>query len=189
VIEINPAVVLRNPVLAQRGWDRQQELRARFIEFFGGDEVILSPGEAAERIDECFRGNTDAGFQLPDAAAQSSTIGFIFDERDGLLACADLGMLRDLFAHPALAKDAEHAATLLGCLGSDSITPAPLERLAEEYPDHADDVFRTVLKRPDFRWEVHGEGLLRERKPWYYGTEPRPSGIVLGDRLTELLRT
>jgi hypothetical protein len=35
--------------------------------------------------------------------------------------------------------------------------------------------------------EADGEGLLRERKPWYYTTEPQPSVIVRGKRLAELL--
>jgi hypothetical protein len=183
----SPAVAFRNPVLAERGWDRQREMRARFVEFFGGDEVILPPGDAVERIEECFREDRDTRFQLPGEAERCSTIGLIFDERDGLVCCADFGILRDLFANPALAADAAYAEALAACLRSDSVTPAPLERLARAYPRHTDEVFRTVLERPGFRWEADGEGLLRERKPWYYATEPQPSVIVRGKRLAELL--
>jgi hypothetical protein len=187
-LEADSAIAFRNPVLAEVGWARQRELRTRFIEFFGTDEVLLTASEAAERIKECFGSTQDVGFRLPCAADQDSTVGLIFDERDGLMCCANFGVLRDLFADPSLAADPAHAEALASYLGSDPITPTPLERLAGAHPEHADQVFRTVLEWPDFCWEEHGEGLLRERKPWYYAvTEPQPSALVLSARLAELL--
>ena len=42
-----PELVFRNPEKVEQGWRQMREDRAAFIEFFGGDEVVLSPAEAA----------------------------------------------------------------------------------------------------------------------------------------------
>jgi hypothetical protein len=39
-------------------------------------------------------------------------------------------------------------------------------------------VFQKVLRQPNFTWAEHGEALPRQRKPWYYGREPRPDIAV-----------
>ena len=41
-----PGLVFRNPEKVERGWQQMREDRAEFVEFFGGDEVVLPPGEA-----------------------------------------------------------------------------------------------------------------------------------------------
>lgn len=64
--------------------------------------------------------------------------------------------------------------------------PLPLHRVAAAYPPAVDAVYRKVLRKPRFTWADHGEALLRRRKPWYYEREPRPSVLVIGNRLAEL---
>ena len=50
-----PELVFRNPEKIEQGWKQMREDRAAFIEFFGSDELVLSPAEAAERLDAYYR--------------------------------------------------------------------------------------------------------------------------------------
>lgn len=189
VLEADPAAAFRNPALAEVGWAKQREMRARFIEFFGADEAILRAGDAADRVRECFGSVETVGFRLPGTVGHDSTVGLIFDEQLGFMCLADYGMLRDLFADPALAAAPAHAETLRAYLESDLIPPEPLRRMARAYPEHADQVFQTALERPDFRWQDHGEELLRGWKRRYcLAADPQPAAVVIGARLAELLR-
>ena len=96
--------------------------RAAFVEFFGCDELVLPPAEAEERINAFYRHRQEAAlaarsadrrppnipgvdvpaFELPPELADAETVGVIYDEIDGLNFYNEYGMLRDLFADPAL---------------------------------------------------------------------------------------
>jgi hypothetical protein len=201
-----PELVFRNPEKIERGWKQMREDRAAFIEFFGGDELVLPPAEAVERLDAYRQHRQQAALaarrerrkprhvpdigvpaeEFPAELANAETIGLIYDETDGLSFYSDYGMLRELFADPALAADKRYADTLRGALGSDTVGPLPIRRLAAAYPQTTDAVFRKVLRKPSFTWADHGEALLRRRKAWYYEREPRPRFSVIGARLEEL---
>jgi hypothetical protein len=129
-----------------------------------------------------------SAFELPPELADSGTIGIIYDEADGLNFYNEYGMLRALFADPALAAGEQYTDVLRGYLRSETIGPLPFRRLAAAHPDTADAVFRKVPRRPNFTWAEHGEALMRRRKPWYYEREPRPGTSVIGARLSELVR-
>jgi hypothetical protein len=183
-----------------------REDRAAFMEFFGGDELVLAPAEADQRLNAYYRRRQEAAlaarpgrrrprhvpgvdipaFDLPAELADAGTIGIIYDEADGLNFYNEYGMLRDLFADPALAVDKRYSQVLRGYLGADSIGPLPFRRLAAAFPQTADAVLGKILRKPDFTWAEHGEALLRRRKPWYYEREPRPGISVIGTRLSEL---
>jgi hypothetical protein len=202
-----PELVYRNPERIELGWKQMRQDRAAFMEFFGSDEVVLPPAEAGERLNAYYRHRQEAAlaahpgsrrarnvpgmdfpaFDLPAELADAGTIGIIYDETDGLNFYNEYGMLRDLFADPALAADKRHSQVLRGYLGADSIGPLPLRRLAAAFPQTTDTVFRKILRKPNFTWAEHGEALLRRRKPWYYEQEPRPGISVIGARLTELV--
>jgi hypothetical protein len=169
----------RNPLLLERGWELQSQERAAFVERFGADTLILPPAEAAARL-EAFHGSR---VPVPD----SRTVGVIYDGVDGLLVVPDLARVQSMFSYPALAADPDHAHTLRRYLDDESITPAPLRRMADAHQETADEVFRSVLGRPEFSWPVHGEILLREYKPSYFARTPSPTVLVVGDRLTQLL--
>ncbi|MCX3060695.1 hypothetical protein [Streptomyces beihaiensis] len=97
-----------------------REDRAAFVEFFGGDELVLAPAEAEDLLRAYYRhrrqaavaaqprrarrhrlpGPDLASFAFPRELADSDTIGVIYDQVDGLNFYADYGMLRDLFADP-----------------------------------------------------------------------------------------
>ncbi|MFG2997502.1 hypothetical protein [Streptomyces sp. NPDC048340] len=202
-----PELVFRNPEKIEQGWARMREDRAAFVEFCGGDELILPPTEAEDLLNAYYRHRQEAAvagrprrgrgrllpgldlpaFVLPRELADSDTIGVIHDEVDGLNFYADYGMLRDLFADPALAGRRQHQDLLRTYLREESIAPLPIRRLASAHPNTADAVFRKLLRKPGFTWSEHGETLLRRRKPWYFESEPRPGVSVIGSRLSQLL--
>jgi hypothetical protein len=203
-----PELSYRNPEKIKQAWAQMEEDRAAFVEFFGGDELILPPSEAEERLKAYHRHRQEAAlarqperrrprnlpgvdvpaFEFPPELADADTIGMIYDETDGLNFYNEYGMLHALFADPALAADKRHADVLKGYLQAETIGPLPFRRLADAHPDTADAVFRKVLRKPNFTWAEHGEALMRRRKPWYYEHEPRPGISVIGARLSELLR-
>jgi hypothetical protein len=203
-----PELVYRNPEKIEQAWTQMRADRAAFVEFFGGDELVLPPAEATERLDAYYRHRQEAAlarqparrrppnlpgldvpaFELPPGLADAETVGIIYDFTDGLNFYSEYGMLRDLFADPALAADKRYADVLRGYLRSETVAPLPFRRLAAAYPDTVDAVFRKVLRKPNFTWADHGEALMRRRKPWYYEHEPRPGISVLGARLSELVR-
>ncbi len=202
----HPGLACRNPERIEQGWNQMRKDRAAFIGFFGGDELVLPPAQAGERLNAYYRHRQEAAlaaypgrrrprdvpgadipaFELPAALANAGTIGIIYDETDGLNFYNEYGMLRHLFATPALAADKRYSEALRGYLGAETIGPLPLRRLAAAFPETADEVFRKVLRKPGFTWAEHGEELLRRRKPWYYEREPLPGVSVIGARLSQL---
>jgi hypothetical protein len=204
-----PDLVFRNPEKVEQGWRSMREDRAAFAEFFGSDELILTPEEAEDRINAYYRHRQQAAtpdqrpgrsqgeqhaaldlplFTLPPELADKETVGVIYDQVDGLNFYADYGSLRDLFANPHLPGRKHHQDLLRTYLREESITPLPIRRLAAAHPTTVDTVFRKLLRQPGFTWNEHGDALLRRRKPWYDKTELRPGVSVIGDRLSELLR-
>ncbi len=172
----HPELVYRNPERIEQGWKRMREDRAAFMEFFGGDELVLPPAEADERLNAYYRHSQEAAlaayrgrrrpqkvpgvdipaFELPAELADADTIGIIYDETDGLNFYNEYGMLRDLFAAPALAADKRYSQVLHGYLGAETIGPLPFRRLAAAFPETVDEVFRKVLRKPNFTWAEHG---------------------------------
>jgi hypothetical protein len=203
-----PELVYRNPEKIEQAWTLMREDRAAFVEFFGGDELVLPPAEAEERLNAYYRHRQEAAharqparrrpqnlpgvdvpaFELPPELADADTTGIIYDENDGLNFYNEYGRLCDLFADPGLAAGKQYTDVLRGYLRSETIGPLPFRRLAAAHPDTVDLVFRKVLGKPNFTWAEHGEALMRRRKPWYYEAEPRPGVSVIGARLSELVR-
>jgi hypothetical protein len=203
-----PELVYRNPEKVELARTQMREDRAAFVDFFGGDELVLPPAEAEERLNAYYRhrqeaalarqpahlrprnlpGVDAAAFEFPPELAEADTTGIIYDETDGLNFYNEYGMLRALFADPALAASKQYADVLRGYLRSETVGPLPFRRLAAAHPGTVDAVFRKVLRKPNFTWTEHGEALMRRRKPWYYEHEPRPGISPIGGRLSELVR-
>jgi hypothetical protein len=198
-----PDLVFRNPDKVTQGWEHMRRDREEFLAFFGTDELVLPTLEAEGRLNAYYRRRRDAAlaargrhravseagettFVMPDGFFEFDTVGIIYDERDGFVVVPEYGMLRAMFADPALATDREHANVLRAYLREDTIPPLPLRRMAAAYPGSVDAVFRRVLGNRNFNWNANGPGLLRKRKPGYYESEPTPGVAVLSDRLMAL---
>jgi hypothetical protein len=201
-----PELVYRNPAKIEQAWIQMRADRSAFVEFFGADELVLPPHETEAQINAFHRHRQESAlarrsagwppgapgadlpaFELPRELARAGTIGVIYDETDSLNFYDEYGMLRELFADPALASDKRYADVLRGYLQAETVGPLPLRRLAAAYPQTVDAVFRKILRQPHFTWSEHGEALLRRRKPWSYEHEPRPGISVIGARLSELI--
>ena len=200
-----PDLVFRNPDKVTQGWEHMRRDREEFLAFFGTDELVLPTAQAEGQLNAYYRRRRDSAlaargrhravseagettFVMPDGFFQFETVGIIYDERDGFVVVPEYGMLRAMFADPALADDREHANVLRAYLREDTIPPLPLRRMAASYPGSVDAVFRRVLGNRTFNWEANGPGLLRKRKPGYYESEPTPGVAVLSDRLMALTR-
>ncbi|GHJ30760.1 hypothetical protein TPA0910_51930 [Streptomyces hygroscopicus subsp. sporocinereus] len=123
-----------------------REDRAAFVEFCGGDELVLPPAEAEDLLNAYCRHRQEAAvagqpdrvrgrrlsdldlpfFELPRELADAHTIGVIYDQVDGLNFYADYGMLRDLFADPVRASRGQHQDLLRTYLRGESIATADL---------------------------------------------------------------
>src|SRR4051812_49174269 len=93
-----PEAVFRNPEKLARAWEQQRADRARFVEFFGTDLVVLPGEQAQERLDTYYRFCRDAllgpdaagdappavSMRLPPDLTDSDTVALIYDETDGL---------------------------------------------------------------------------------------------------------
>ena len=201
-----PELVFRNPDKVKQGWEHMLRDREEFLAFFGTDELVLPTVEAEGRLNAYYKRRRDAAlaargrhravsesgettFVMPQGFFEFDTVGIIYDSVDGFVVVPEYGMLRAMFADPALAADRAHADVLRAYLREDTIPPVPVRRLAGAYPGNVDAVFRRVLGNRGFTWSQHGEGLLRKRKPGYYESDPLPGVAVLSDRVMELSRT
>jgi hypothetical protein len=200
-----PDLVFRNQDKAKQGWMYMRRDREEFVAFFGTDELVLPILEAEGRLNAYYKVRRDSAlaargrhravsesgettFVMPEGFFEFDTVGIIYDELDGFVVVPEYGMLRELFADPALAGDREHANVLRAYLREDTIPPLPLRRMAEAFPDHVDAVFQRVLGNRNFSWHQNGPGLLRKRKPGHYESEPTPGVAVLSDRVMALSR-
>ena len=111
-----PELVYRNPWKIEQAWKQMREDRAAFVDFFGGDELVLPPAEAEDRLNAYYRHRQEAAlarrparrrprnlpgvdvpaFEFPPELADAGTIGMIYDETDGLNFYNEYGMLREL---------------------------------------------------------------------------------------------
>ena len=198
-----PELVFRNQEKATQGWAYMRRDREEFVAFFGADELVLPTLEAEGRLNAYYkmrrdsalaargrhRAVSDAGetsFVMPEGFFEFDTVGIIYDEVDGFVVVPEYGMLRELFADPALAADPRYANVLRAYLREDSIPPLPLRRMAAAFPGNVDLVFRRVLSNRNFSWSQNGSGLLMKRKPGYFRGDPTPGVAVLSDRVLAL---
>lgn len=201
-----PELVFRNPDKARQGWEHMRKDREEFLAFFGSDELVFPTAEAEGRLNAYYQMRRDAllaargrhrqvsesgetTFVMPPGFFEFASVGIIYDESDGFVVVPEYGMLRELFAKPALSADREHANVLRAYLREETIPPLPLRRIAAAFPpENVDFVFRKVLGSRNFTWRQHGENLLRKRKPSAFEDEPTPGVAVLSDRVLALAR-
>jgi len=197
-----PEAVFRNPEKLARAWEHQRAHRARFVQFFGTDLVVLPGEQVQERLDTYYTFCRDAvlgpdaavdappevSMRLPPDLTDSDTVALIYDETDGLGFYAEFGLVEEAFANPDLLRRRRWREQTLSYLHDDSVEPMVLRRLGGRDPGAASVVFRRLLKRPRFDWSRDGEDLLRELKPGYYARPPRPRVSPLSERLAEFAK-
>lgn len=203
----SPKSVFRNPEKLARAWELQREDRARFVEFFGTDLVVVPGNEAQRRLDEfhafrqqaVLRAHPEAAsragraaappLELPPELVDAETVAFVHDEEEGLDFLAEFGLVEAAFADPDLLRRRRYREQALSYLHDDSIAPMVLRRLAERHPDTVDVVFRRLLQRPRFVWARDGENLLRSLKAEYFARPRLPAVTPVGERLAAYARS
>ncbi|MEU8242067.1 hypothetical protein AB0C07_27760 [Actinoplanes missouriensis] len=196
-----PEAVFRNPDKMALAWEHQRADRARFVEFFGTDLLVIPGEQTQERLDGYYTHCRDAvlgldpkdvppavAVSLPADLTDAETVALIYDETDGLGFYAEFGLVAEAFANPALLRRRRWREQTLSYLEDDSVEPTVLRRLAARDPEKASAVFRRLLKRPRFGWSRDGEALMREVKPGYFERSPRPRVSPLSERLAEFVK-
>jgi hypothetical protein len=196
-----PEAVFRNPDKMALAWEHQRADRARFVEFFGADLLVVPGEQVQKRLDDYYtfcRGAVlgpdpedvppAVSMSLPSDLTDAETVALIYDETDGLGFYAEFGLVEEAFTNPDLLRRRRWREQTLSYLEDDSVEPMVLSRLADRDPDRASVVFRRLLKRPRFDWNRDGEELLREVKPTYYERPPRPRVSPLSERLAEFAK-
>jgi hypothetical protein len=196
-----PEAVYRNPEKLARAWDIQAVDRARFVEYFGTDVLVLPGAEVQERMNGYYahmhrstapgadsEAAPDAMVDLPPELLASNGVGVIYDERDGLGYYGRFGEVCAAFEDPALVERPTYCALVRGYLDDNTVEPSVLTRLAGADCDRASALFRRLLRKPTFDWARDGEALLRRRKSAYYARPILPKVSPVSDRLSEAWR-
>ncbi|MET8154876.1 hypothetical protein ABZT47_00805 [Sphaerisporangium sp. NPDC005289] len=183
----NPKMVFRNPGKLARAREMQARQRDSFIDLFGGDLIVVPSDKVEERMLALYRHDYErAGSQggpwtdpgLPSFGFDADDVlGVIYDEEDGLGMYRDFDVAQEVFADPALIIRRRYREVIKAYLRGDDVTPVPLRRLAAQDPAKTDQLFRKLLKKPDFLCERDGEALLREHKPGWFASPPLPTII------------
>lgn len=186
-----PSLLFRNPERLRIGWEMQAEDRARFVEFFGADLVVVPRAEWGTRWAEYWRfrhGNDAPAAGDLGELGDGETVGLIYDEREGLGFFADFGALQEVFQRPELACQPRYVQVVQQYLRDDSVSPVALRRCAELYPDGVDAVLSQVLRQKRFTWRNGGEALMRRYKPEHLDRPPQPQFLPFGPRLVESVK-
>ena len=204
----HPRLVFRNPEKVTQGWELARRQRAMFIEFFGGDLIVVPGPEAASRMNDFLTWHArrvleeadpaaisvDAGvaarrpaFSVQGELASAPTVALAYDDTEGLVFLGNFALVREAFEDPGLAANPEHRQAVLGYLKADSISALPFRRLAGADTGRASQLFQHLLNKPGFSWERDGEALLRKHKPWCFEAKPMPPVTPLSSELAEAL--
>lgn len=204
----HPRLVFRNPDKVAQGWELARKQRARFIEHFGSDLVVVPGSEVASRMNgfltwQARQALAESGaaasqdadtaaltpeFLVPGDLASAPTVALICDETEGLAFLPNFRLVQEAFENPELAADREHERAVLGYLSEDSISALPFRRLAGADTARASRLFERLLNEPGFSWERDGEALLRKHKPHCFGAKPQPPVTPLRGELANALR-
>lgn len=196
-----PEAVFRNPAKVALAWERQRADRARFVEFFGTDLLVVPGEQAQERLDGYYAYCRDTvlgpdptevppakSMSLPLDLTEAETVALIYDETDGLGFYAEFGLVEEAFANLDLLRRRRWREQTLSYLEDESVEPMVLRRLAARDPGKATVVFRRLLKRPRFDWSRDSEALMREIKLGYFDRPPRLRVSPFSERSAEFAK-
>lgn len=117
--------------------------RARFVEFFGTDLLVVPGEQTQERLDAYCTYCRDAvlgpdpkdvppavSTSFPPDLTDAETVALIYDETDGLGVYAEFFLVEEAFANPGLLRRRRWREQILSYLEEDSVEPMVLRRLA-----------------------------------------------------------
>jgi hypothetical protein len=196
-----PERAFRNPEKLARAQQLQSMEHDRFVRFFGADFVVIPGPELTERMrsfytfcrDQTVAEDSASGMQpkklpfhgadYPADLVTSDAVAVTHDEVDGMGLYAGFGMIEEAFADPSLLRDPDYRRRVRDYLDDPTVPPLLFERMASRDPERTNLVFRKLLGRKHFNWEIGGEKLMRQRKPDYFDQPCLPRIVPLSDKL------
>jgi hypothetical protein len=180
-----PEQVFRNPHKLEQARKLQAEQRQAFIDLHGSDLIVVPGSRLHATMTELYRwvyerAGSPSGrwsepeLPLPDDLIDADSVALIYDSEDGLGFYPEFDLAQEAFAQPRLLLRRRYREVLSGYLRGEGVSPVPIRRLIEMYPEGADGVFQKLLKKPGFRWSNDGEALLRRYKSDWYAEPPLP---------------
>ena len=202
-----PERVFRNPEKVEQGWKMMREDRAAFVGFFGTDELVLPPAEAAERMRAYYRHRQETQLAAQSKRGRPHNIPDLSESASSRLRRRQSDTSA---ASTTRSTDSTTTTTTTGCCGTCSRTrascrpalrkraarvpgvghhrPAPVRRLvaANRQPP-------TPLPQDPAQAHLHlgrhGEALLRKAKPWTNeerSRAPDPRSSAIDSRATAI---
>jgi len=203
LIENDPTGAFRNPVKRERALEINGAYHDVFLGLFGADSVAGTGREAAEHLRRFIAAcsaqvnaaapesspaaewaaadavATSAYENIPDELLNADDVVLLNHKVKGFALFQNYGQVEDAHHTPPSDAHADGVALVREYLNDESIPAYVLARLASAYPETVDALYRLVLERPEFRWAVDGDALLRQRKPESYATADVPDLVVL----------
>jgi len=198
-----PASLGKNPEKWARAWKRQEELRKKFISYFG-DEITVIPGRNLQETIQGFLTHCNEkeksklsksekakcksfklNFSVTEDLAEADTVGVIFDKTGGFNFYTNFKLFMEPFQTPDLIKQEEYKETILGYLWSDSISPLPFKKMVERYPENARKVFAFLFNKPNWSNERDFPALMKKHKGLFLKEKPRPTVFPAMQKMLE----
>lgn len=191
-----PDLILRNPEKRRQADEIAHAMHESFLACFGSDEVIVPGPEVATTYQRFIDTHTarvhedhpPSGLPIPSVPDDPSfaepfidadQVALIHHPQSGVWFFVSYPLVVEAFRDPGSLERADVRQTVLGYLGDDdNIPPWLFDRLCAAHPEHADAVFRTVLRRPAFTWATDGESLMRKHKAGHLRRSRIAPGIV-----------
>jgi hypothetical protein len=196
----HPERVFRNPEKLAQARAMQEEQRRAFIELHGADLIVVPGAQLQTTLMAFYRyvyeqaGNKNGAWTepelppLPTEWTTADTVAMIYDSEDGLGFYVDFALAQQAFANPNLIRRRRYREVISDYLRGQDVSPVPISRLVESYPDHADRVFQTLLNKPRFSWNRDGKALLRKYKTDWYAEPPIPRVMPVSTALSQRFR-
>lgn len=196
-----PQRAFRNPDKRARAQQIQQAEHDRFVQFFGDDFVVLAGAQLTTRMQDFHtycrdqaaaelaasgKQPTDSPFRGPEYPADlvaSDTVAITHDEIDGIGFYGEFGLVEEAFADPSMLGHPEYRRRVRDYLDDPTVCPLLFERMATRDLERTNQVFRKLLRRKHFDWEIDGAKLMRRRKPEYFDRPRLPRVVLLSDKL------
>ena len=191
------AIFAHNEKELREAYNLQEEEYNDFVEFFGTDEIILSGKEIQGKLKEFYhyryfqkkdpvlkktkaelfqkkRGHlpTLPELNFPAKILETEEIGVIYDKREGLNFFAWYGIFKEIFFQEDFKNIPGYQEIIAAYLTSPTISALPFIRMAEQYKDNAERVFKDIFGIDNFSIPKDLYRLLEKYKPDYKISTP-----------------
>jgi len=169
---LRPALLLRNPAYLDQARRCQRVHHELFVEFFGGDEVVLAHGEFTRRLQEFIALQASRAVEGRAAAqhalgvplrvlARARSVGLVSTAEAGVTFLPNYAAFLAGFGAEASAAE---QALVLQYLRTPALDLLPFDRAAGRDAAAVSRTLARLLERPDLDWARDRDALRREFK-------------------------